>query len=75
MLCILSADGCTAHVPDFPKVTAQAPTLDAALLEIKQQIQKALCQYKTLPIPTKQEQICYPASPETIDITGFPQIR
>ena len=71
MLCTLSADGCTAHVPDFPKVTAQAPTLDAALLEVKQQIQKALCQYKNLPIPTKQEQICYPASPETIDITGF----
>ena len=33
MLCTLSADGCTAHVPDFPKVTAQAPTLDAALRE------------------------------------------
>ena len=33
VLCTLSADGCTAHVPDFPKITAQAPTLDAALLE------------------------------------------
>ena len=42
VLCTLSPDGCTAHVPDFPKVTAQAPTLDAALLEVKQQIQKAL---------------------------------
>ena len=31
VLCTLSADGCTAHVPDFPKITAQAPTLDAAL--------------------------------------------
>ncbi len=54
VLCTLSADGCTAHVPDFPKVTAQAPTLDAALLEVKQQIEKALCQYKNPPIPTKQ---------------------
>ena len=56
----LSPDGCTAHVPDFPKVTAQAPTLDAALLKVKQQIQKALRQYKNPPIPTKQEQIVVP---------------
>ena len=60
VLCTFSADGCTAHVPDFPKVTAQAPTLDAALLEVKQQIQKALRQYKNPPIPTKQEQIVVP---------------
>ena len=49
VLCSLSANGCTAHVPDFPKITAQAPTLDAALLEVKQQIQKALRQYKNPP--------------------------
>ncbi|MFR4341408.1 MAG: tyrosine-type recombinase/integrase [Gemmiger formicilis] len=60
VLCTLSADGCTTHVPDFPKVTAQAPTLDAALLEVKQQIQKALRQYKNPLIPTKQEQIVVP---------------
>ena len=60
VLCSLSANGCTAHVPDFPKVTAQAPTLDAALLEVKQQIQKVLRQYKNPPIPTKQEQIVVP---------------
>ena len=60
VLCTLSADGCAAHVPDFPKVTAQAPTMDAALLEVKQQIQKALRQYKNPPIPTKQEQIVVP---------------
>ena len=60
VLCTLSADGYTAHVPDFPKVTAQAPTLEAALLEVKQQIQKALRQYKNPPIPTKQEQIVVP---------------
>ena len=41
VLCTLSADGCTAHVPDFPKITTQAATLDAALLEVKQQIQKS----------------------------------
>ena len=60
VLCTLSADGCTAHVPDFPKIEVQTPTLDAALLEVKQQIQKALRQYKNPPIPTKQEQIVVP---------------
>ena len=60
VLCTLSPDGYTAHVPDFPKITAQAPTLDAALLEVKQQIQKALRQYKNPLIPTKQEQIVVP---------------
>ena len=60
VLCTLSADGCTAHVSDFPKITTQAPTLEAALLEVKQQIQKALRQYKNPPIPTKQEQIVVP---------------
>ena len=60
MLCTLSADGCTAHVPDFPKIEVQTSTLDAALLEVKQQIEKALRQYKTPPIPTKLEQIVVP---------------
>ena len=60
VLCTLSPDGCTTHVPDFPKITTQAATLDAALLEVKQQIQKALRQYKNPPIPTKQEQIVVP---------------
>ena len=60
VLCTLSADGCTAHVPDFPKIATQASTLDAALLEVKQQIEKALRQYKNPPIPTKQEQIVVP---------------
>ena len=60
VLCTLSPDGCTAHVPDFPKIEVQTPTLDAALLEVKQQIEKALRQYKNPPIPTKQEQIVVP---------------
>ena len=60
VLCTLSPDGCTAHVPDFPKIVITASTLDAALLEVKQQIQKALRQYKNPPIPTKQEQIVVP---------------
>ena len=34
--------------------------MDAALLEVKHQIQKALRQYKNPPIPTKQEQIVVP---------------
>ena len=60
VLCTLSPDGCTTHVPDFPKITTQAATLDAALLEVKQQIKKALRQYKNPPIPTKQKQIVVP---------------
>ena len=60
VLYTLSPDGCTAHVPDFPKIVITASTLDAALLEVKQQIQKALRQYKNPPIPTKQEQIVVP---------------
>ena len=60
VLCTLSPDGCTAHVPDFPKIEVQPHTLDAALFEVKQQIQKALRQYKNPPIPTKQEQIVVP---------------
>ena len=60
VLCTITADGCTAHVPDFPKITVHAPTLDTPLLEVKQQIQKALHQYKYPPIPTRQEQIVVP---------------
>ncbi|MEI3224009.1 MAG: tyrosine-type recombinase/integrase [Gemmiger sp.] len=60
VLCTLSPDGCTTHVPDFPKIEVETPTLDATLLEVKQQIQKALRQYKKPPIPTKQEQIVVP---------------
>ena len=60
VLCTLSPDGCTIHVPDFPKIEVQTPTLDAALLEVKRQIQKALHQYKNPPIPTRQEQIVVP---------------
>ena len=60
VLCTLSPDGCTTHVPDFPKIVITASTLAAALLEVKQQIQKALRQYKNPPIPTKQEQIVVP---------------
>jgi len=60
VLCAITADGCTAHAPDFPKIAIHAATLDAALLEVKQQIQKALHQYKYPPIPTRQEQIVVP---------------
>ena len=60
VLCTITADGCIAYAPDFPKIEIQAPTLDTALLEVKQQIQKALRQYKYPPIPTRQEQIVVP---------------
>ena len=62
VLCTLSPNGCTAHVPDFPKIATQAATLDAALLEVKQQIEKALRQYKNPPIPTKQDHIVVPTN-------------
>ena len=62
VLCTLSPDGCTIHVPDFSKIEVQTPTLDAALLEVKQQIEKAVRQYKNPPIPTKQEQIAVPTN-------------
>ena len=51
VLCTLSAGGCTAHVPDFPKIEVQTPTLDAALLEVKQQIQKPCANTRTRPFP------------------------
>lgn len=60
VLCTITADGCIAHAPDFPEIEIQAPTLDTALLEVKQQIQKGLHQYKSPPIPTRQEQIVVP---------------
>lgn len=60
VICTITADGCTAHAPDFPKIAIHAATLDAALLEVKQQIQKGLHQYKYPPIPTRQEQIVVP---------------
>ena len=62
VLCTLSPDGYTAYVPDFPKIATQAASLDAALLEVKQQIQKASRQYKHPPIHTKQEQIVVPTN-------------
>ena len=58
VLCTITANGCTAHTPDFPKIEIHTPTLDAALLEVKQLIQKALHKYP--PIPTRQEQIVVP---------------
>ncbi len=48
--------------PTSPKLPHKAPTLEAALLEVKQQIQKALRQYKKPPIPTKQDQIVVPTN-------------
>ena len=42
VLCTITADGCTAHVPDFPKIAVHTLTLDATLLEVKQLIKKPL---------------------------------
>ena len=60
VICTITADGCTAHAPDFPRIAVHTATLDATLLEVKQQIQKTLHQYKYPPIPTRQEQIIVP---------------
>ena len=56
----LTPEGCTAHLPDFPKLQITAPSMDAALLAAKQQIEKALRQYRYPPAPTRQEQIVVP---------------
>ena len=56
----LTPEGGTAHLPDFPKLQITAPTMDAALLAAKQQIEKALRQYRYPPAPTRQEQIVVP---------------
>ena len=45
----LTPEGCTAHLPDFPKLQITAPSMDAALLAAKQQIEKALRQYRYPP--------------------------
>ena len=59
VLCTLSPDGCTAHVPDFPKITTQAATLDAALLEVKQQIQKPCSSTRTRPFLQNKNKLSY----------------
>ena len=59
VLCTLSADGCAAHVPDFPKIVITASTLDAALLEVKQQIQKPCASTRTRPFPQNKNKLSY----------------
>ena len=59
VLYTLSPDGCTAHVPDFPKITTQAATLDAALLEVKQQIQKPCSSTRTRPFLQNKNKLSY----------------
>lgn len=56
----LTPEGCTAHLPDFPKLQIAAPTMDAAVLAAQQQIEKALRQYRYPPAPTKQNQVVVP---------------
>ena len=53
-------EGRKAFAPDFPKIQIQAGTMEAALMEAKKQIQKALSQFKYPPIPTRQEDIVVP---------------
>ena len=61
VLYTLSPDGCTAHVPDFPKnrhhcINIRCRPAGSQAAKSK----KALRQYKNPPIPTKQEQIVVP---------------
>ena len=51
VLCTLSPDGCTAHVPDFPKVTTQAPTLDAPCSKSSSKSKKPYANIRTHPFP------------------------
>ena len=59
VLCTLSTDGCTAHVPDFPKIEVQTPTLDVALFEVKQQIQKPCASTRTRRFPQSKNKLSY----------------
>ena len=71
VLCTLSADGCTTHVPDFPKITTQAASLDAALLEAKQprwtppcsrpssKSKKPCASTRTRPFPPSKNKLSY----------------
>ena len=59
MLCTLSADGCTAHVPDFPKVTAQAPTLDAPCSRSSSKSKKPCANTRTCPFPQNKNKLSY----------------
>ena len=58
VLCTLSADGCTAHVPDFPKIEVQTPTLMPPCWK-SQQNPKALRQYKNRPFPQNKNKLSY----------------
>ncbi len=60
VLFTMTSQGCSAFAPDFPKLLIHADSLDSALLLAKQQIQKALRQFKYPPIPTRQEEIIVP---------------
>ena len=60
VLFTMTSQGCSAFAPDFPKLQIHADSLDSALLLAKQQIQKALRQFKYPPIPTRQEEIIVP---------------
>ena len=62
VLCTLSPDGCTIHVPDFPKIEVQTPYIGCRPAGSQTANQKALRQYKNPPIPTKQDQIVVPTN-------------
>ena len=47
VLCTLSADGCTAHVPDFPKITTQTATLKPPCWRSSNKSKKACANTRT----------------------------
>ena len=59
VLCTLSADGCTAHVPDFPKVTAQAPRWKLPCSKSSSKSKKPCASTRTRPfLPNRNRSSC-----------------
>ena len=57
VLCTITADGCTAHAPDFPKIAIQAPTLDAALLEASSRFKRPCTSTNTRRFPPDRSRL------------------
>ena len=60
VLCRPTDDGCTLYVPDFPNLEVKAPTMQEALMKVKERILGRLRLYIHPPVPSKQEKIVVP---------------
>ena len=60
VLCRPTDDGCTLYVPDFPNLEVNAPTMQEALMKVKERILGRMRLYIHPPVPSKQEKIVVP---------------